>query len=349
MMRCPDMTDLPPPRSDARGWPWTVASPPADSRTAEDGAAWPRISVVTPSFNQAEFLEETIRSVLLQDYPDLEYIVIDGGSTDGSVDIIRRYEPWLAHWVSEPDRGQSHAINKGFERATGELLAWLNSDDIYEPGALRRVAQAWLERESDAIMIVGDGRWVEADGEPYGLKRCRAYAFEDLLAYYDKNYLCQPAVFFSREALRRAGPVAEDLHFTMDLDLWLRMRSQADLAYVPAVLARMRRHESAKTWAFNSEAMLEVARTLKRYDAALPWPRRLVNRLRMRRCRGISALQAGLDAIIDYGQRGPAWRSLMQAVALWPASLFTPWGARLMARLGLPDSLRMRVNRLRRR
>ena len=143
-MRCPTLSELPPPPPGKSGWPWTEETPMAPP-TLPDGSPWPRVSIVTPSYNQGQYLEETIRSVLLQGYPDLEYIIIDGGSTDESVTIIEKYAPWLAYWVSEPDRGQSHAINKGFARATGEIYAWLNSDDYYWPGAIVIAARAVLQ------------------------------------------------------------------------------------------------------------------------------------------------------------------------------------------------------------
>src|SRR5438309_6203079 len=131
---------LPPPPPNHTGWPWTEGAAPLGELMG-DGSPWPRITIVTPSYNQGRFLEETIRSVLLQGYPNLEYMVIDAASTDESVEIIRKYERWLAYWVSEKDRGQTHAINKGLAKATGEIFSYLNSDDLLAPGALAAVAE----------------------------------------------------------------------------------------------------------------------------------------------------------------------------------------------------------------
>src|SRR5262245_11264512 len=131
-MRCPQLSELPPPPANKKGWPWTEECAQLPDRMP-DGSEWPRISIVTPSYNQGAFLEETLRSVLLQGYPNLEYVVIDGGSRDCSVDVIKKYERWIRYWVSEPDRGQSHAINKGFEKTNGDILAYINSDDAYLP------------------------------------------------------------------------------------------------------------------------------------------------------------------------------------------------------------------------
>jgi glycosyltransferase involved in cell wall biosynthesis len=154
--------ELPPPPAGKTGWPWTEETP-ALPAARSDGSAWPRITIVTPSYNQGQFIEETIRSVILQGYHDLEYIIIDGGSRDQSVEIIKQYEPWLTYWVSEQDRGQSHAINKGFDRSTGLILGWLNSDDVLLPNALATVAAA-LPRPEEPMLIAGKAEAREVSG-----------------------------------------------------------------------------------------------------------------------------------------------------------------------------------------
>ncbi len=133
--------DLPKPGNEEKGWPWTRGSGKLPAKMPDE-SPWPKITVVTPSYNQGQFLEETIRSVLLQGYPDLEYIVIDGGSSDNSVAIIKKYERWLTYWESQPDRGQCHAVNKGWAKAKPGIWAWLNSDDTYFPGTLPKAALA---------------------------------------------------------------------------------------------------------------------------------------------------------------------------------------------------------------
>src|SRR5262245_16909311 len=138
-MRCPTLAELPPPPVGKIGWPWTIETLKLPS-VSSDGLPWPSISIVTPSYNQGQFIEETIRSVLLQGYPNLEYIIIDGGSKDQTVDIIHKYEPWLTYWVSRKDRGQAHAINDGLRRASGTIFNWINSDDVLAPNALATIA-----------------------------------------------------------------------------------------------------------------------------------------------------------------------------------------------------------------
>jgi len=209
-----------------------------------DGRPWPRVSIVTPSYNQAQFIEETIRSVLLQGYPDLEYIIIDGGSTDSSVEIIKKYEPWLSYWVSEPDRGQSHAINKGFATAQGKYLAWINSDDTYLPNVLpERIIV--LESNPDAVLVYGDCNIVDDVGELiqiYKTKRCTAP-----MLLLDGNMIPQPSVFMRPSALSTIGWLNTGLHYGMDYELWLRLSLVGNLYYLPGLVANFRHHASSKT------------------------------------------------------------------------------------------------------
>lgn len=215
----------------------------------------PRISIITPSYNQAEYLEMTIKSAHSQQYPNLEHIVIDGGSTDGSVAIIEKWAPKLAYWVSEPDRGQSDAINKGLRRARGDILGWLNSDDLYEPGALPAVAQCFAEHP-DVDVVFGDCTIVDAGGHPLFVRREIPFDFNIVL--YGVNYLNQPAVFWRRSVMMRVGLLDESFHHMMDREYWLRMaRAACRFHYLPQVLAATRWHPDAKSLAtpegFNRE------------------------------------------------------------------------------------------------
>ena len=245
-MRCPTLAELPPPPTDRTGWPWTEASPQLPN-TMPDGTPWPRVSIVTPSYNQSKFIEETIRSVLLQGYPNLEYMVIDGGSTDDSVDIIEKYEPWLTYWVSEPDRGQSHAINKGWIRTNGDILAWLNSDDLYTPGAIHTAVQA-LHASPASDMVYSDLLHIDEHGDYQHTFVSQPFDPQALLD--GSTYIPQQTTFIRRQSLSEVGWVDEQLHMLMDLDLWLRigLRQKSHLVYLPGVtLAAWRKHPVAKT------------------------------------------------------------------------------------------------------
>ena len=239
----PRLSELPPPPLGRTGWPWSTETPPSDAGTI--AASWPRITIVTPSFNQALYLEEAIRSVLLQSYPNLQYIVIDGGSTDGSQAIIAKYAPWLDYWVSEPDRGQSHAINKGLSRATGEWFNWINSDDCLSPGALAAVAAA---DRPGAQLISGaqvTGPTLAA-ATPLGRTRIGPTC-EDALV---NHFICQQGLFFKTAIIQAIHGVREDLHYVMDLDLFARLLLEGgpeSIVETPATLALFRRHNAAKT------------------------------------------------------------------------------------------------------
>lgn len=208
---------------------------------------WPKISIVTPSYNQGNFLEETIRSVLLQNYPNLEYIIIDGGSTDNSVDIIKKYEPWLTYWVSEKDRGQSHAINKGFQRSTGEILAWLNSDDIYLPGTLRTVASK-MRGNRGAELVIGERLNIDSEGKFMSrqlLGRYPVTLFQSL--YLERWPFYQESVFWRRRIWTQAGPLSEDYYFAFDLDFFLRCLMFTRAKTLPGnVFGCWRHHELQK-------------------------------------------------------------------------------------------------------
>lgn len=187
---------------------------------------FPKISIVTPSFNQAEYIEATIKSVLDQKYPNLEYIIIDGGSTDGSDKIIKRYEHALTYWVSEPDRGQTHAINKGLARATGDILAYLNSDDIYLEGALFDVAD-FASKHEDIDLIHGKCAIIDRYGARVDVRSASIQSYLEILdlwrVWWNKRNFVQPEVFWTRRIMNKVGAFNEDLFWVMDYDYWLRI------------------------------------------------------------------------------------------------------------------------------
>lgn len=203
----------------------------------------PLVSIVTPSYNQGAFLEETIRSVIDQNYPNLEHWVIDGGSSDNSLNIIKDYQHHLTGWVSEKDSGQADAINKGFAKVNGEIVAWLNSDDIYYPGAIRQAVQAFREHP-EASFVYSDVESIDAEGKPFHLMHYGDWKLADLMAF---NIIGQPGVFMRREVLEQAGYLDLSYHFLLDVQLWLKMAVLAEPFYVhDAVWAGARLHADAK-------------------------------------------------------------------------------------------------------
>jgi glycosyltransferase involved in cell wall biosynthesis len=246
-MRCPRLHELPPSPSTKSGWPWTEES------KRLPGGQWPRVTVVTPSFNQGNFLEATIRSVLLQGYPDLEYIVMDGGSTDNSVETIKKYSPWLSYWVSEPDSGQSDAINRGLKRASGDFATWINSDDLLCKNALvAHASQVGFEAQT---VYVGFCVYIDKNGEPISSHRGRVYSLEDLLrigtvwrSQVHRGHIVQPEVLFPRELALSVGGLNPDNHFTMDYEFWGKLLlGGARFQYTEIPFGIFREHANQKT------------------------------------------------------------------------------------------------------
>jgi glycosyltransferase involved in cell wall biosynthesis len=219
------------------------------------------VSIVTPSYNQARFLEATILSVLEQDYPHIEYIIVDGDSSDGSQEIIRRYADRLAWWVSEPDRGQTDAINKGFARAKGDIFAWINSDDTYQPKAVAE-AVAFLSAHPDVGMVYGDASYISENGEPIGKFPASQTDYRLLLQGY--VHIPQQASFFRADLWHKYGPLDLSFYFAMDYDLWVRIARHAPLVYVRRTWGNFRLHGDAKTFAADDRCWPEMLRVHRR-------------------------------------------------------------------------------------
>jgi glycosyltransferase involved in cell wall biosynthesis len=257
-MRDQILKEFPEPTRANTGWPWAKKT----TRflcSVPKGKSLPKISIVTPSYNQVMFIEETIRSVLLQEYPNFEYIVIDGGSTDGSVEIIKKYGENIDYWISKPDSGQADAINKGFARATGDILCWLNSDDMLTKDALSNVAEAWQKHGPNIIVTGGCIEFRESDRHDVHFPRFqREYDVKcelpisrmlDLSNEWIKGiFFYQPEVFFPRSAYEEVGCIDNSLFYAMDYDLWVRFAlNDVKIVVLAEPLAYFRFHSLQKT------------------------------------------------------------------------------------------------------
>jgi glycosyltransferase involved in cell wall biosynthesis len=301
---------------------------------------FPLVTIITPSYQQAAFLEQTIRSVLDQDYPNLEYMVIDGGSTDGSVEIIRRYADRLAWWVSEKDHGQAEAINKGFTRAHGKYVAWVNSDDFYQPGAIR-AAVAELEAHPQVGLVFGDVQVVDRDERILNILRYGPWDLSHLMTFH---IIGQPAVFLRRSVLEQAGPLEMSYHFLLDHHLWLRMGLHGEIRYVPQLWAGAHYHEDCKNLAQAAEFGQEAYRIADwiasepafadKYTTLAPY------------------VKAGAERInafylLDAKEYQRSFRSYWRGFLLSPGIILPEWyrmGFALLAPLGLEKLRQKRID-----
>jgi glycosyltransferase involved in cell wall biosynthesis len=278
----------------------------------------PLVSIVTPSFNQARYLEATIQSVLAQEYPRLEYLVVDGGSTDGSVEIVKQYQNRLAYWVSEKDSGQADAINKGLRRAQGGIVAWLNSDDMYLPGAIRSVIEVF-ERNPEAGIVFGNVASIDEEGRTFNLQVFKPVTLPDLMAFY---IISQPGVFMRRSVLEKAGHLDPSYHLLLDHHLWIRMARLAPLVYVPQTLAAARYHAEAKNMARAGGFGEEVFRILEwmRSDPAFA-EEFLTHRRRIR----AGAYRLNAYYLVEAGSNGQGLLAYMRAFLHHPMTVLKDW------------------------
>jgi glycosyltransferase involved in cell wall biosynthesis len=269
-----------------------------------DGTPWPRVSIVTPSYNQKRYIEETIRSVLLQGYPDLEYIVMDGGSRDGTKAIIRKYEKWLTRWVSEPDRGQSDAINKGWSLATGDIVAYLNSDDTYMPAAVRTAA-VFLSQNPHAAVVHGRCNIIDQHSRLKQRYKTGDFKLEKALCG-SPNPIAQPSAFVRRAVIDDVGPLDIDMDMAMDLDLWVRVGLKYSIAHIPEVLASARFHPETKTLSGPSPFLQNRLAILDKTfsDPALPKRLKMLEPKARSATEALAAFQRGRLALINEDWEG---------------------------------------------
>jgi glycosyltransferase involved in cell wall biosynthesis len=300
------------------------------------------VSVVTPSYNQALYLEQTIQSVIGQDYPRIEYIVVDGASTDNSFEIIKKYNDRLAYWISEKDSGQAEAINKGFARARGEILAWLNSDDYYLPNTISAAVKCF-EENPDVVMVYGDMLAVDGDGRTINILKYKQYSLQDLLCF---QIIGQSSAFFRRAAFEKTGLLDTSFHFMLDHHLWIRLAQQGRILHVPPVWSAARYPAQAQSRARAAEFGREAFRVL---DWAKNQPALAETISGVERRALASANRYDARYLLDGGQPLPALGAWFRALFIHPPTAFARLNILVSAILELIGLSKLRNLFLRRR
>lgn len=290
---------------------------------------FPKVSVVTPSFNQAEYLSETLASIFDQRYPDVEVIVIDGGSTDGSLDVIKKHEGRIAYWESEKDRGQAHAINKGFEKATGEILCWLNSDDVFLPGALDAVAHFFGAHS--------DWDWISGPSLKFGQGAYEVSGFYELprdrAEWFVHCPISQPSTFWRRSLYERFGGLDESFHFALDYEYWLRfVIGGVPMHFVDRPLSAYRLHDVSKTVAQAEKFKGDEALLREKYRDALTNAESLRLRRLLSNSQAIDDLTLAVMKLQD-SEWDAARRGVIAVLTKRPGLLFTRTGAASLYRV----------------
>ncbi len=274
-MRRPTLAELPPPPPRRAGWPWNEECAPLPD-AAPDGSAWPLLSIVTPSYNQGAFLEETIRSVLLQGYPNIEYIIMDGGSADNSISIIKKYKHWISHWVSEKDGGQTQALNKGFSLARGDLVGWQNSDDFYDRDAFAAGALASLRFPDDDVFF-GENDYVDASSALVCRKKISFPTYEAMIPW---PCISNQSMFFRRAVFERGLFLDEGFQHYMDYEFFWRLLLRGlRFHHVPEMNGMLRTHAEAKGVRQGAIAQAEGFKIYKWLVGSAKMPPRVRERL----------------------------------------------------------------------
>jgi glycosyltransferase involved in cell wall biosynthesis len=323
---------LPLPPAGKTGWPWISDRPPLPELVA-DGAPWPKITIVTPSYNQGMFLEETIRSVLLQGYPNLEYIIIDGGSTDQSVEIIRKYEPWLAYWVSEKDKGQADAINKGWQHSSGDFLGWLNSDDLLTPGCLETEARYFVDHP-EVGFVFGDMVRIDKDSVQFAVETFRDFDIVDIVKR--AGWISQQGNLMRKSVFEQVGPLDISLHFMMDLDLWFRAGLVCRFGYINQPVACFRRHDTAKTATRMDLAAEDIITVYTKLFNAPHLPDKLL--LIKKEAWGSAYLNAA-ERHFMAGDLSSSWSCLGYAFQNYPKALFSRRQMKFVLKLAIASAM----------